>query len=140
MSVGRVVGAGLLAAGLWGCGCAGHQGQPVPAIDWPEGDPVAGREAFLSAGCPECHAVAGVDDLDDVADTVVILGQPGPSIPTRERLFECIINPSRHTSLRYLSEDAQGHAAPGMPDFSSLTVRELIDIVAFLEQAYVSGG
>lgn len=123
---------GLVVAG----GCAAHRPVPQSTFSWPDGDPQAGKDAFVRVGCAACHEVRGVDGIP--APTVdppvpVIFGGRSPSRPTPERLVECIVNPDVHISLSHRRDEVQIGDQSRMSDFTrALTVRELIDIVAFL--------
>lgn len=103
----------------------------------PEGDPVAGKLAFERLGCARCHVVAGADDLPEPTidpEVPIALGGPRHSRPTDGRLVSAIINPSHRISDPFADADevgTEGHSR--MRDYGEeMTVKELVDIVAFL--------
>jgi hypothetical protein len=105
----------------------------------PNGDPVAGQEAFVSLECHACHRVAGLDLPEPVADppVPVILGGEIPHIRTDGELLTSIINPSHEIVPGYRTEGVTRGDESRMSDLSeTMTVRQLIDIVAFLQSRY----
>jgi hypothetical protein len=130
------VGAGLVAAGL-ACTTT-TQVTPEQFHLPPGGDPASGLTTFVNLGCTYCHQVEGREDLPapSVAPAVpVVLGRPAPSRATDARLVTAIINPSHDISQAWRS----GVTGPGghsrMGNFHEvLTVRQLMDLVAFLRE------
>jgi len=120
--------------------CAAHRPTPVSTVAWPEGDPEAGKEAFIRAGCAACHLVRGVDGMPEPTanpPVPVVFGEPKPSRPTVDRLVESIANPDVHIAERHTGERVRIGDRSRMSDFTRvLTVRELIDIVAFLQAVH----
>jgi mono/diheme cytochrome c family protein len=120
---------------------AGCQSGPHSAAGFrlpTSGDAERGKTAFVAHQCYNCHAVDGVN-LPPAAlmAKAVALGGELPRQITDGYLVTSIINPS-HVVAGYARSDA---AVPGstarMPDFADdLTVRELTDIVAFLQTRY----
>ncbi len=109
----------------------------------PDGDPAAGKAVFTELQCYGCHEVRG-DEYPaptTITPTYVALGATG-SPKSRFYLFESIIAPSH--------QFAQPQPPPGqtagevniktggrsrMTDFGDrLTVRQAINLVAYLEQ------
>lgn len=107
----------------------------------PEGDPKAGRVAFVELGCAQCHRVFAVNDLPEptVQPPVKLLGGAYEPAPTDGDLMKAIITPSRQIADAY---PGQVHTFPGsdasrMHDYSrDITVRQLIDIVEFIHGRY----
>ncbi|MBI4246057.1 MAG: c-type cytochrome [Candidatus Rokubacteria bacterium] len=111
-----------------------HAGHGTPTgwkFAWPEGDAVAGREVFVKLKCYTCHRVLGHDFPPEGNENL------GPELsamgPLHDELYfaETILNPSATI------EKGKGYEAPDgsskMPSFNdSMTVQELIDLVAFL--------
>jgi hypothetical protein len=100
---------------------------------FPEGDPKAGRQVFEKLECHKCHEVRG-GGFPAVArqpgDSGPELSGMGPRHPA-EYFAESILNPNA------VIVTGPGHAGPDglsiMPDYrDSLTVGELIDLVAYL--------
>ncbi len=101
-------------------------------LTWPKGDPAKGREVFSKIECYTCHEVKG-----EKFPVPREKGKVGPELsmmgPLHEAEYfaEAVINPGA------VIEKGKGYqAADGsskMPSFNdSLTVQELIDLVAFL--------
>ncbi len=98
----------------------------------PAGDAEAGREAFIALSCTSCHAVAGDSEL-----TPPVAAVPAP-MPGREqgkksagKIASAIVSPS-HTVGKEVAAKTEGDLSP-MSDFSeSMTVRQLVDLVAYV--------
>ena len=100
------------------------------------GDPAAGEKAFEKMQCYSCHAVRGKRFGDPSQNP----GGIGPDLATAhgrlpaEYLAESIVSSSRvlaHGQFRAAYRAADGRSRMG--DYSEImTVRELIDLVAFL--------
>lgn len=105
----------------------------------PDGDPEAGARAFVALQCNACHVISNYD-LPPPAEegpVQVTLGGEVTRVKTYGELVTSIINPS-HKLVRWypeeqVSEDGRS-LMPGIND--RLTVRELIDLVAFLQPHY----
>lgn len=100
----------------------------------PPGDPKAGREVFVKLECFKCHAVRGEQfpgapgEARDTGPELTGMGAHHPA----EYLAESILNPNA------VIVTGPGHTGPDglstMPDYrDSLTVGELIDLVAYLK-------
>ncbi len=103
----------------------------------PDGDPVKGQAVFVSMRCNACHSVAGVDLPAPVAEPPVSveLGGEVPHVKTDGELAGSIIAPSHR--LRSHAANAKSGQLSRMGDFSeAMSVRELIDLVAFLQSHY----
>lgn len=123
----------LVAAGLIGA-CS----QPAE-FALPEGDIEQGQALFVSYGCTGCHTVR---DLD--------LPAPGPDAPIRvplgggisklksyPELVTSVINPSHKLAPRMKTEDVSQDGESLMRVYNdTMTVTELVNIVAFLESRY----
>src|SRR5574341_382676 len=101
-------------------------------LTWPPGDSAKGREAFVKLECYSCHEVKG-----EKFPAPTEAGKVGPELSAMAPLHEpeyfaaALINPSA------VIEQGKGFQAPDgsskMPSFNeSMTVQELIDLVAFL--------
>lgn len=105
----------------------------------PDGDPEAGKQAFLDLKCWACHRVKGMDFPDPVADPAVPfrLGGGNPYVKSDGELVTSIINPSHRFPRGYPEETIRGGELSRMGDYSeSMTVRQLEDLVAFLHTLY----
>ena len=105
----------------------------------PEGDPVRGEATFVELGCTRCHAVAGTElTQPENAPYSVALGGKVIRVKHYGDLLTSIINPDHRVWPRYAQEspDKKEVSSP-MPDFTAtLTVEQLIDVVAFLHGRY----
>ena len=104
----------------------------VTTLILPEGHPEAGREAFIDLGCASCHTVEWEADLPDPATSV-----PAPELgrtlglQTSGGVATSILVPSHHIPAR-VREKLEGDLSP-MGDFTdAMTVRQLVDVVAYL--------
>jgi L-cysteine S-thiosulfotransferase len=102
-----------------------------------DGDVGRGTATFVALGCHSCHAVAGADLPRPAAEhsAPVVLGGLTTKQVTDGYLVTSIINPSHRPSAQ-----AKGAIRPvvmTMPDYTDkLTVRQLTDLVAFLQSRY----
>lgn len=106
----------------------------------PEGNVEAGKTAFVELGCTSCHRVEGVEDLPppstDQAPPIV-LGGPVRSRPTDARMVTSIIHPNQRISRPYQEGTQAEGGSSRMGDFSeSMTVRQMIDLIAFIRAHY----
>ncbi len=106
----------------------------------PPGDPKAGRAAYAKFECFKCHAVKGEEfpavtkTATDVGPDLTGMGSHHPA----EYFAESIIDPNAVilTDKGYTGPDGKSI----MPDYSqSMTLRELIDVVAYLKSLKESG-
>jgi sulfur-oxidizing protein SoxX len=123
---------------IFAIGCRYEQTSLEPAL--PSGDPVAGKKAFVDLGCNQCHEVYGGDVPKPNADPVVpaYLGGNAVQAPSREQLIREIIDPSHRIAPGWAEDLVRSGNRSRMPDDYSeaMTVRQLTDIVAFLESRY----
>jgi mono/diheme cytochrome c family protein len=94
------------------------------------GDAKAGRKAFQDLGCTSCHAVAGEPGFP-----APVSANRGPSLGKTDKapgaIATAIVSPS-HEIGADVAAKMQGHLSP-MGDYSSfMTVRQLIDLVAYV--------
>lgn len=100
----------------------------------PAGDPDAGREAFIHLGCHTCHHATGggLEGVTDVGEKPGMdLGGMGGMHPA-EYFAESILNPN---NVIIAGPGYTGHdGLSTMPDYiDSMTVRQLVDVVAYLQ-------
>ena len=105
----------------------------------PEGDPIAGKEAFLYMQCNECHSIKGMTlprvPLGD--PPYVELGGQVTSVKTYGDLVTSIINPSHRLAKGYAEDQVSEDGESNMYVYNGyMTVQELIDIVMFLQPQY----
>ena len=119
-------------------GCAGQKSGA--GFRLPDGDAAAGKMAFQELKCHQCHRVQGVDlPAPTVKPPVpVVLGGEIPHVKTDGDLVTSIINPSHRISAAFKPEDVrQPDGTSRMPDLTTtMTVRQLVDVVAFLQTHY----
>lgn len=105
---------------------------------WPSGDADAGRHAFLKYECNGCHVVQGVDlprpDSEHISP--IVLGYEHASTLSNELLATAIIDPN-HSVAREAAVEVRGRS-PMVDHSEEMTVRELVDIMAFLRS--LTGG
>jgi hypothetical protein len=126
----------LLPAGGWAQDKA--HGPQLPKgwkFTLPEGDPEAGKAAFQKMECYSCHTVPGADLPKERSS-----GGIGPSLVAgygklpAPFLAESIINSHQYISGTIERYRGLDKVSSKMGDYSSImTVRDLIDIVAFLK-------
>jgi mono/diheme cytochrome c family protein len=101
----------------------------------PDGNVDKGREAFVSLQCNSCHTVSE-ENFPAPTSFNIPLGGESPRIRTYGELVTSIINPSHVISGRYREELRQATQSP-MTNFNeTMTVAEMIDLVAFLQSRY----
>ena len=124
----------LFCAFIWWPACGGRQsasGFRLPA----NGDPDRGRAAFVELECHRCHSVKGADlpAPSAPAETMLALGGRVHEVRTDGYLVTSIIHPSHRK--RYPASVRPDLA--DMPDYTeAVTVRQLVDLVAFLQAHY----
>ena len=102
-----------------------------------DGDAERGKTAFVSMGCPSCHAVAGTDlEKPSVQPPVpVALGGEVDHRLSDAYLVTSVIDPSFALAPHMKAQTLDGESR--MPGYSDqLTVRQLTDLVAFLQSRY----
>jgi L-cysteine S-thiosulfotransferase len=105
----------------------------------PEGDIEKGRAAFAELRCHTCHYVHDVDFPAPVADppVPVVLGGGVAAPRTDGYLVAAIIDPSHRVPGHYRAGTVRSGKLSRMGDYSeTMTVRQLIDLVAFLQSTY----
>lgn len=109
---------------------------PVVAVSNPwlsDGDPIAGRHAFIDMQCVDCHRVAEDPSLPRGRRAIA-----GPVLADMHRMAAREVA-NRITSQRTgLDEELYGRT---MKDYAQpITARRLVDIVAYLRHPRVSRG
>ena len=130
----------LLAAAVLGLLPACHYGpKSVKGLSLPDGNIENGKKAFLALQCNTCHRVNGVELPPPVATapTNIVLGGEVTMIRTYGELVTSVINPSHGLAPGFKKEQIKEGKLSPMPDFNDvMTVRQMIDLVAFLQSRY----
>ena len=111
-------------------GCSSTGGVALPA-----GDPERGKAAFVELKCYACHSVSGHSFPGPYVQpaTLVVLGTEDRA-PSRRELINSLVNPSHKIYPGLQPELVQIGKLSRMDDYSDvMTVRQLSDLVAFLE-------
>ena len=103
----------------------GTQTTSLAELTWPEGDALAGRQAFLDLKCYQCHAVPAATDLAALNED-----GPGPVLTS-----DVGNKPRLHLLVQIVAPGSNREAqASHMGNFSeSMTVAQLTDLIAWLE-------
>jgi cytochrome c len=133
----RLLWASLLASiALFGCGL-GRKGSA--GFHLPDGDAAKGQAVFVSLRCYSCHRVAGATVPLPVVEPalVVELGGRVPVPRTDGELVAAVIDPSHRLAVGHDRATVANGRLSRMGDFSeSMSVRDLADLVAFLQSRY----
>jgi mono/diheme cytochrome c family protein len=104
----------------------------------PDGNAMAGREAFLYMHCNQCHTIQG-EEFPTIAgfEPFVELGGAVTRVKTYGELVTAIINPSHKLADGYPEELVSENGKSKMYVYNGfMTVQELTDIVMFLQPHY----
>jgi sulfur-oxidizing protein SoxX len=133
----------MLLAMLVAAACA-QDPKSAAGFRLPDGDLERGRAAFLTLGCASCHTVPGVDlpAPTSVAVPPVALGGEVSIVKTDGELVASILLPSHRIAPTLATELTKGGTVSPMPSNYQdvLSVRQLIDVVAFLQSRYKYSG
>ena len=116
--------------------------QPVKGFVLPEGDLAKGELVFTKYGCNGCHTIPGVDLPELGTDPQILLEIGGEvyRVKNTGELLNSVITPNHVVSPEYVSKLklAEGSKVDTpMPFYGdTMTVTELIDLVAFLRIQY----
>jgi hypothetical protein len=105
----------------------------------PDGNAVAGREAFLNLQCHQCHTLVGEEfaQIPGVDPPYVALGGKVTRVKTYGQLVTSIINPSHRLATGYEKAVVAADDESKMYVYNGyMTVQQLIDIVMFLQPHY----
>lgn len=104
----------------------------------PDGNIERGMLAYATLGCAHCHKVINADVPFDGDLPPVMLGGEITKVKTYGELVTSIINPShkigKGVDPRRIIDDQSAMAFAGINHI--MTVQELIDLVAFLQDQY----
>lgn len=126
---------------IFAAGCSYY---PTFSLPIEEGDIDAGRQAFIDHQCHRCHNVAGVrlPELAGASEPILELGGETSYVKAYSELVTSIINPDHRISERYRERMERRTLVPlqspmPMAHIETMTVRQLIDLVAFLDSRYI---
>lgn len=106
----------------------------------PEGDVAKGRATFVELECNGCHTVGDIEHIagHEGLDINVQLGGQVTSIKTYGDLMTSVINPSYKAGWRYTDRNtaAEDRVSMMVVDNETMTVRQLVDLVTYLESNY----
>ena len=128
--------AGVLVGLLAGCYPGPKSGK---GFHLPDGNVENGKAAFVELRCHICHRVVGVELPSPVATapTNIVLGGEVTRITTYGELVTSVINPSHGLAPGFKKEQITDGKLSPMPEFNDrMTVRQMIDLVAFLQSRY----
>lgn len=118
--------------------CGPSRNSPAAFRLLPDGDVERGKAAFVALGCHSCHEVSGVDLPRPTVQPPVPV-KLGGSVSARlsdSYLVTSIIYPS-YELAPYPKEQITSGRQSRMPHYTDrMTVRQLTDIVAFLQSQY----
>jgi hypothetical protein len=130
--------AAVLAAVFSTCSCnAGRKA--ATGFHLPDGDAEKGRAVFVAMKCHACHRVADLDLEAPVVDppVPVVLGGKVAYSRTDGELVAAIVDPSHRLAPGYPPAAVRTGDLSRMGEFGdAMTVRQLIDVVAFLQSRY----
>ena len=128
----------VLVMSISGCAYTPIFGFPAEA-----GDTVAGRQAFIDHQCHACHSIAGerLPPLAGADSPILELGGETIYAKNYADLMTSVINPDHRISERYRDQLLRQGMLPAetpmpQPHVDTMTVRQLIDLVAFLDSKY----
>jgi sulfur-oxidizing protein SoxX len=105
----------------------------------PDGDAETGKQLFVELQCNSCHTILGQELAAPAlkGPVSVSLGGPVANIKTYGQLVSSVINPSHRIVRRYPKDEVSVDGESLMPTYNeSMTVQQLIDLVAFLQAQY----
>jgi mono/diheme cytochrome c family protein len=128
----------FLAVGAGGCAYT-----PLFGFPRESGNVEAGRQAFIDHQCHRCHSVAGerLPLLAGADDPILELGGETIYVKSYADLMTSVINPEHRISERYRDQMVRQGVIPiespmPQPHVDTMTVRQLIDLVSFLDARY----
>lgn len=104
-----------------------------------DGNPERGRQAFVNLGCNSCHGVSGVDLPSPTAQppVPVTLGGEVDKRLSDAYLVTSMIYPA-YELAPYPKDQITSGGVSRMPNYAdTMTVRQMVDVVAFLQSNYV---
>jgi len=130
---------GMAALALSGVACQSERYTPAGFHLPRDGDVERGKAAFVELGCNSCHQVSGVDLPGPTATPAVPVKLGGQSSRrlSDAYLLTAMLDPNYHLAPHEKGEiTAGGHSR--MPAFTDkMNLRQMVDIVAFMQSQYV---
>jgi sulfur-oxidizing protein SoxX len=105
----------------------------------PDGNADVGKQLFVQLECNSCHRIPNLELAAPAEEgpVNVMLGGPVARVKNYGQLVSSIINPSHKILRRYPKEEVSADGESLMPIYNeTMTVQELIDLVAFLQAQY----
>lgn len=105
----------------------------------PQGNVQQGKATFVALGCNSCHEVIGVDLPKPTVQPVVpvVLGGEVPEKLSDAYLVTSMMDPSYQLAPAYPKNQITAGGESRMPHYADrMTVRQLIDVTAFLQSNY----
>lgn len=127
--------AGLLVVMVASIGCDSQS----PEFALPEGDIASGQALFVSMNCTSCHTVRGLDlpQAETKGPVNVSLGGKVSEVKSYSQLVTSVINPSHELVKRRKPDEVSVDGESLMTIYNdTMTVSQMIDIVAFLDSRY----
>jgi L-cysteine S-thiosulfotransferase len=110
---------------------------------FPGGDATDGRDSFIGLNCVQCHSINKVELPDPKGNRrlELTLANEIRFVKKYEDIITAITNPKHVVTEQYRAiltkAEVQGGIEPLMPDFTNdMSARQLMDIVAFLDEVY----
>ena len=105
----------------------------------PDGSASDGQATFVSLQCHACHSIADVElpAFRGTAPVAVELGGEVSRVKTYGELVTSIINPSHKLIAKYPEDEVAQDGESRMVVYNqTMTVQQLVDLVAFLQPHY----
>jgi mono/diheme cytochrome c family protein len=129
---------GALSLLIMGAAACAPTRKSAAGFHLPDGDPQRGQQAFVDFRCHTCHRVTGADELPaPLTDPPVVLGGVVYRVFTDGELTNAIVEPSHRLAPSYPAAAVTSGKLSRMGDQNDqMTVRQLVDLVAFLQSRY----
>jgi hypothetical protein len=102
----------------------------------PKGDLASGKIGFVSMSCNECHSTSDIEWIGNDKDIHIKLGGDVSVVKTYDELVTSVINPTHKISKQYTDKLEKGESSPMYNYNELITVKELIDVVTYLQSEY----
>ena len=105
----------------------------------PDGNAEVGKQLFVQLECISCHAITGLElpQATQPSPVMVTLGGPVTRVKNYGQLVSSVINPSHKIIRGYPQDEVTVDGESIMQVYNeTMTVQQLIDLVAFLQPQY----